>query len=110
MSPERRTSSGRATLKDVAARAGVSTASASFALRGKPSSKVSEATGQRVLSVADELHYRPNAMARQLGRGRSSLVGLISDRSAQAGLTPARAGTLLSPLTRPTAGGWSLRG
>jgi LacI family transcriptional regulator len=82
MSPERRTSSGRATLKDVAARAGVSTASASFALRGQPSPKVSEATRQRVLSVAEELHYRPNAMARQLGRGRSSLVGLISDSIA----------------------------
>ena len=82
MSPERRTSSGRVTIKDVAARAGVSTASASFALSGKPSSKVSTATRERVLAAAKALAYRPNAMARQLGRGRSSLLGLISDSVA----------------------------
>ncbi|WP_162621872.1 LacI family DNA-binding transcriptional regulator [Microbacterium suaedae] len=49
----------KATLQDVAARAGVSTTAASLALRGR--SGVSEATRQRILVAANEIGYRPPA-------------------------------------------------
>ncbi len=64
-----------ATIRDVAARAGVSKASVSRALN-QPES-VSSATLERVLAAARELSYVPNAMARGLATGKSGIVGLI---------------------------------
>ncbi|MFE7075116.1 LacI family DNA-binding transcriptional regulator [Streptomyces sp. NPDC057620] len=62
------------TLKDVAARAGVSIKTVSNVVRGIP--RASEATRERVLRAVEELGYRPNASARQLRTGRSGLIGL----------------------------------
>lgn len=65
-----------ATLRDIAARAGVSLATASKALNGRR--HVSDATRQRVQQVADELKFTPNSLAQGLFAGRSGTVGLIT--------------------------------
>lgn len=64
----------KATLRDVAAAAGVSTAAASFALRGKAG--VSPETRARVLGVARELNYEVNLPARSLRTSRYGAIGL----------------------------------
>jgi len=64
------------TLSDVAARAGVSIATASKALNGR--GDVAESTRARVLSIAAELSFTPNAMARGLLAGRTGTVGLLT--------------------------------
>ncbi|MGB3373597.1 MAG: LacI family DNA-binding transcriptional regulator [Microbacterium sp.] len=64
------------TLSDVAARAGVSIATASKALNGK--GDVAESTRARVLSIAAEMSFTPNAMARGLLAGRTGTVGLLT--------------------------------
>jgi LacI family transcriptional regulator len=64
------------TLKDVAKQAGVSTMSASRALRGDRG--VTDATRDRVLEAARTLGYRSNQWARSLKLGRGSdLIGVI---------------------------------
>ncbi|MFH8252576.1 LacI family DNA-binding transcriptional regulator [Microbacterium sp. B2969] len=63
------------TLADVAAGAGVSIATASRALSGKP--RVSREMVDRVRAVATELGYRVDPIARALRDGSSRLVGMI---------------------------------
>jgi LacI family transcriptional regulator, repressor for deo operon, udp, cdd, tsx, nupC, and nupG len=65
-----------ADIEDVAARAGVSTATVSRALRGLP--KVSAATRQRVLTAARDLDYVVSASASRLASGRTSTVAVVS--------------------------------
>src|SRR5947207_2039919 len=63
------------TLKDIAARAGVSKMTVSAALTGNSTHVfVSEATRQRVRALAHELGYRPNSVARALVTGRTNVV------------------------------------
>lgn len=64
-----------ANLDDVARRAGVSTATASRALRGLP--RVSASTRARVTSAADELGYVISPTASSLASGRTGTVGVI---------------------------------
>ena len=64
-----------ATLSSVAARAQVSTSTASRALSGHPS--VLPATRERVLAAAAALHYQPNRVASALRTNRSGLLGLV---------------------------------
>ncbi|RBM04867.1 LacI family DNA-binding transcriptional regulator [Streptomyces sp. PT12] len=73
---------GRVTMQDAADRAGVSLATASFAINGKETTKVSAATRDPILAVAAELGYRPNAMAHGLSRASTSFIGLITDSIA----------------------------
>ena len=70
----------RPRLEDVAARAGVSTASASLVLRGKPGPGAH--TRQAVLEAAHELGYRPDRTASLLARRRTQLLGLTMDVSS----------------------------
>ena len=65
-----------ASIEDVAARAGVSTATVSRALRGLP--KVSAATRERVLAAARDLDYVVSASASSLASGRTSTVAVVS--------------------------------
>ncbi len=63
------------TIKDVAKAAGVSISTASYALND--SEKVSKATKEKVLRIAQELDYRPNGSARNLKIQRTDLIGLF---------------------------------
>jgi LacI family transcriptional regulator, galactose operon repressor len=65
-------------LRDVAARSGVSFQTASKVLNGR-SGVVSATTRERILQAADELGYVPNAMARGLVRQSSVTVGVVAD-------------------------------
>lgn len=76
----KRITSGRdiagATMRDVARAVGVSQATVSYVLSGKAGSRISPSTRQRVLQVASDLHYRPNAIARAMALGRSRTIGV----------------------------------
>ncbi len=65
------------TLRDVAALAGVHPATASRALNPATKGMTSADTGQRVLRAAEQLGYRPNAVARSLRTARSSSIGVV---------------------------------
>ncbi|HXV52829.1 MAG TPA: LacI family DNA-binding transcriptional regulator [Solirubrobacterales bacterium] len=67
----------RATLKDVAALAGVHPGTASRAINVDTRDLVNEETARRVLAAADELGYRPNPIARGLKTSRSYTVGVL---------------------------------
>ena len=62
-------------IRDVASAAGVSVASASFALNGQ--SGVAPQTRARILEVAESLGYRANPQAQALRRGRTNTFGLV---------------------------------
>jgi DNA-binding LacI/PurR family transcriptional regulator len=66
----------RPTIKDVAARVGVSRQTVSRVINNK--GEVSAATRARVLVAIDELSYRPNAAARSMVVGRTCTLGCIS--------------------------------
>ena len=74
------TASGRARLIDVAQRAGVSTATVSLVLRGRPGP--SPATADAVRAAAADLGYRPDRTASLLARHRSHLLGVLLDVSS----------------------------
>ena len=77
MSPEE--PARRPRLDDVAAKAGVSPATASLVLRGNPGP--SAATRERVLEAAAGLGYRPDRAASVLASRRSRLIGVMMDIS-----------------------------
>jgi DNA-binding LacI/PurR family transcriptional regulator len=62
-------------LKDVAARAGVSVRTVSNVVNN--SAPVAAGTRRRVQEALDELGYRPNLAARSLRAGRTGIIGLI---------------------------------
>ncbi len=63
------------TIKDIAEKANISYPSVSRALSGKPG--VSEETRKKILKIAEEMNYQPNALARSLVQNKSSTIGLI---------------------------------
>ncbi|RKK03208.1 LacI family DNA-binding transcriptional regulator [Pseudoroseomonas wenyumeiae] len=65
----------RATIVDISAQAGVSTATVSRALNGD--TRISAATRRRVHDAAQALGYTVDVLARSLQSGRSGLVGLV---------------------------------
>lgn len=64
-----------ATIKDVAAQAGVSVMTVSNVLRGR--GRVSEETRKRVLETAERQGYRPNLTARALVEGKAPTLALM---------------------------------
>ena len=69
----------RATIRDVAAAAGVSISTASKALNGQ--GKLRAETRDRVAQAARQLDFAPNTLAQALLAGRSFTVGLITTDS-----------------------------
>ena len=65
------------TSQQVAKRAGVSRTTVSFVLNDVPGSNISEETRLKVLQVAQELGYVPNAAARSLVSGQTLTIGLV---------------------------------
>lgn len=66
----------RPTQSDIARLAGVTQATVSFVLNDRSTISVPDETRQRILDAADALGYRPNALARGLASGSSSLVAV----------------------------------
>ncbi|EQD49170.1 LacI family transcriptional regulator, partial [mine drainage metagenome] len=64
-----------ATIKDVAAKVGVSVATVSNALNDKPN--VGSTVRRKVLRAATELGYRPHRAAQAMRKGRTRAIGLV---------------------------------
>ncbi|MBZ0229836.1 MAG: LacI family transcriptional regulator [Bauldia sp.] len=65
----------KATIADVARRAGVSPTAVSRWLNG--SIRLPPATGDRIRSAVADLKYQPHAQARRLSRGKADAIGII---------------------------------
>ncbi|UFT98749.1 LacI family transcriptional regulator [Radiobacillus kanasensis] len=63
------------TIKDIAKSAGVSYSTVSKALRDSP--LVKEPTKKRIIQIAEELGYQPNAFARSLVSKKSNTIGVV---------------------------------
>ncbi|MEM1108943.1 MAG: LacI family DNA-binding transcriptional regulator [Planctomycetota bacterium] len=63
------------TLKDIAERAQVSQATVSIAMGS--TGRISDKTRKRVLSIADELGYRPNLLVQGIQKGQTMTVGVL---------------------------------
>jgi LacI family transcriptional regulator len=66
----------RATIKQVAKAAGVSTQTVSRVINNRPD--VSPETRERIHQIIDELNYQPSALARSLIQQRSFTLGVVS--------------------------------
>lgn len=99
-------------MEDVAALAGVSTATVSRALRGLP--HVAESTRRRVMAAAAELDYVVSPTASRLASGRTATVGVVVPfvgrwffgtviAGAAAQLRPAGLDLVLYPVTNQAA-------
>jgi LacI family transcriptional regulator len=69
----------RATIRDVARRAGVAPGTVSKALNG--TGQISRETRARILAAAAEIDFRPNQLARSVFERRSFTVGMITTDS-----------------------------
>lgn len=70
------------TLRDIAERAGVTSAAVSYVLNNVPGRRISQKKREEILRIAEELHYMPHPAARSLVTGRSytlaaSFTGLL---------------------------------
>ena len=66
---------GRPTARQLAERLGVATSTITRAF--DEHSRISDELRQRILALADELGYRPSAIARSLNRRRTGIVALV---------------------------------
>jgi DNA-binding LacI/PurR family transcriptional regulator len=69
------TNGRRIRIKDVATAAGVSVTTVSHALNAK--GRLPEETRQHVRRIAEQMGYRPSVAARNLGGGKTGLLGLL---------------------------------
>lgn len=66
------------TIKQVAERAGVSKAAVSYVLNGHAEkAKIPSETAERILAVARDMQYRPNALARGLAGKRTEAIRVV---------------------------------
>ena len=84
------------TIRDIAARAGVSISTVHYALRR--TRPISDATRERVLRAVEELDYQPHAAAAALPSGRTQRIAVVI-----AGIEPAFANTYFSDFIRGLA-------
>ena len=73
------------TIKELSIHCGLSVSTVSKALNDYPD--VSEETKQQVRAAADELGYRPSAIARSLKIGRTFNLGVLYSDDTESGLT-----------------------
>ncbi len=64
----------KTTIRDVAKKAGVSVSTVSKAFNNRE--RIAPATRQRILQIATELHFAPNALIRSLQRGHTNTAGV----------------------------------
>ncbi len=65
----------RVNIKDIAQKAGVSKTAVSFAFNNP--NRLSEATVKQILSIAEEMGYSPDPVARSMSTGRTGTIGLL---------------------------------
>lgn len=70
----------KVTIRDVAAKLGLSAMTVSLALRDNP--RISAETKERVRAAMDKLGYKPSHVARALATGKSNLLGVIVPNSS----------------------------
>lgn len=70
---------GRPTIKDLAQRAGVSKTAVSFAFNAPE--RLSKETCTKILTIAQELGYVPDPMARGLARKKTQCIGILLPQS-----------------------------
>ena len=68
----------KVTLKDIAARAGVSTALVSNYLNHHPSARMSDQTREKIDRALKDLDYHGSDIARSLRTGRSHIIGYFT--------------------------------
>lgn len=73
----------RVTSQDVAELAGVSRTTVSFVLNNVTDMRISEDTRKRVLNAARQLDYHPNASARRLVTGKTSIIAYVERQSPE---------------------------
>lgn len=95
----------RPSIRDIAARAGVSPTTVSHALNRAPETRISEATILKVERIAAELGYAPNGLARALRLQRSNTLAMISE---EIGTTPYAGRLILGAQETAFAMGWVL--
>jgi LacI family transcriptional regulator len=66
-----------ATLKEIAALAGVTSPTVSRVLRGSPETRVSNETREKILRFAKEMNYRPNMLARSLKNQSTNVLNFF---------------------------------
>jgi LacI family transcriptional regulator len=68
----------RTSLKDIAAKVGVSTALVSSVISGKGKGiRFSDEIAKKIRETAEELNYQPNEIARSLRKGSTKTIGLV---------------------------------
>jgi len=68
----------RTSIKDIAQAVGVSAATVSIVLTGKAKNgRVSKDMAEKIRTVAKEMNYQPNRLARSLQSGQSQTIGLL---------------------------------
>lgn len=77
----------KATVRDVAREAGVSTATVSYIMNDRQDQKISPETRKKVLQIANLLNYRPSHAAKSLATGRNNIIGIAYSLNP---LTPSR--------------------
>jgi LacI family transcriptional regulator len=70
----------KVTIRDVAAKLGLSAMTVSLALRDNP--RIPAETKRRVRAAMDKLGYKPSHVARALATGKSNLIGVIVPNSS----------------------------
>ncbi|HVX57248.1 MAG TPA: LacI family DNA-binding transcriptional regulator [Candidatus Saccharimonadales bacterium] len=65
-------------LRDIAEKAGVSITTAAHVMRGYTGSRIKQETRDRVIQIATELGYRPNAIARSLKTQQPHAIGIYT--------------------------------
>ena len=83
----------KATLKDIAARVGVTSQLVSFYLNHPETTRVARETREKIDAAVKELNYRPNSVARALCTGKTGTIGLI-----MGGLTERKRGCYIHSL------------
>ena len=73
---------GRITMKDIAARAGVSQSTVSFVLNGMDGMRISPETRRRVVEAVNELGYRPRSAGRPSKAADRRVIGMMFDEIA----------------------------
>jgi LacI family transcriptional regulator len=95
----------KVSIKDVAARAGVSVTTVSHVLNDAPGKRITDATRERVRQAANQLGYAPSSVARNLRLQRSQMLALISDEIAT---TPYAGQMILGAQEAASKAGWLL--